>query len=403
MKKFLKVASILLIIILVFLFIVQARLDGILKRAAVEFAKREMGLNISFEDADVNIFLGRVKLTSFKILKNDGSDLLKSDYIIAAVSYQSLLKEIKIVDAFVIGGLDITINVDKAGKVDLKEFVENLKSKQAKKEAAVYMKEIRLVEGKINFRDGEISQIPHLTTLSDINLLLVHVGHGKAFGKDYFNYKISCKINPEDGGTLNSKGKIFVGGGGVNFNAGSTISKMNLLKFGPYYKDIMSLKLERGFVTVQGTAECKNNILDSKNKAVFEDISVEKTGDVTALSFGLSAQTVMEFLKDKHGKLEVEFKVVGDIRHPEFDMQIQVIDAASMAITGVINKSLRLIKDISGKTMDLGIKASEKAIDVGEKATYTAIDTTKAVRKGVTDAVKSIIPFGGRKEEEQIK
>ncbi|MEA3346790.1 MAG: DUF748 domain-containing protein, partial [Candidatus Auribacterota bacterium] len=314
MKKFLKIAGILLIIILVVLFIVQSRLDRIIKRAAVEFAKEEMGLNISFEDADVNIFLGSVKLTSFKILKNDGSNLLKADYIVANISYQSFLEERRVVDTLVISGLDITINMDKEGKVDLKEFVGNLKSKRGKKEAAVYIREIRLVKSKINFRDGEISQIPHLTTLSDINLLLTRVGYGKAFGKDYFNYKISCKINPEDGGTLSSKGRIFVGRDGINFNADSTISKMDLVKFEPYYKDIMLLKLEKGFVTVQSTAECKNNILDSKNKAVLKDISIEKTGDVKALSFGLPAQTVIGFFKSKHGKLEIKFKVSGNIK-----------------------------------------------------------------------------------------
>ncbi len=399
MKKLLKIAGILLIIILVVLFIVQSRLDRIVKRVAVDFAKREMGLNISFEDADVNIFSGSVKLSSFKIFKNDGSDLLKSDYITAAVSYQSLLKETKVVDALVIGGLDITINVDKTEKVDLKEFVEKLKSKQDKKEAAAYIKKIRLVEGKINFRDGEISQIPHLITLRDINLLLVRVGYGKAFGKDYFNYKISCEINPEDGGILRSKGKIFVGGDGVNFNADSTISKMNLLKFEPYYKDIMSLKLESGFVTVQGAAECKNNILDSENKAVFEDISVEKADDVKALSFGLPAKTLIDFLKNKHGKFEIEFKIAGDIRHPEFSIETQIMNAVSMAITVVINKSLKLIRDVSVKTVNLGIKASDKAIDLGKKATETAIDTTKAVKEGVTDAVKSIIPFGRGKDK----
>ncbi|MBN2190070.1 MAG: DUF748 domain-containing protein [Candidatus Aureabacteria bacterium] len=398
MKKILKVLTVLFLVFALALFIAQRHMSSVIKKIAVPLVKKQLSLVIDFDRADVNLFIGRVQLTGFSLLKGDGDILFKADRIVADLSFSSFFGEEILIRSLKLDGieLDLKTGEDIANTGEYKSLVGNIDCKKTSSSSCLFIDEISIKGGKINFYDGHISRPPHLTVFDDIKFNIREIGTGEKDKGNYSDFSIECVINPEDGGACGAKGRILLWSDKHNFDAELKIKRLDLTRLKPYYGKRMSLSLSEGYMSLTSSIRCRNDIIEAENTAVFENIGVAKTADLNSLVFGFPAQTFIEFLKTEKGSFEVKFTVSGDINNPRFNVESQFMDAISVSISSVIKNSLKMVQNVTEKAAKMGTKASETAVNVGKSAAETTVDTTKAVEKSVTDTLKSLIPGGNK-------
>lgn len=379
MKKILKFTVILFFIFALALFIAQRHMSSVIKKTAVPLVKKQLSLNIDFNRADVNLFVGRIHLTDFKLLKDDGTILFKADSIDADLSFGSFFGKEVLVRSLGVNGIEFDLktgdNIENTG--EYKNLVGKIDCKKTSRSACFFIDEISINDGKINFYDGHISRPPHLTVFEGIKFNIKEIGTGEKDKGNYSDFNMECAVNPENGGSCAAKGKILLWSDKRNFNADIEIRRLDLTKVKPYYGKKMALSLSKGYMSLTSSVRCREDNIEAKNTAVFEDIEVDKTADLNSIVFGFSTQTFIEFLKNGEGSFKVGFTVSGDINNPQFNIESQFTDAISASISSVIKNSLKMIQNVTGKAAKIGTKASETAVDIG---------------KSVTDTLKSIIP-----------
>ncbi|MDD5645101.1 MAG: DUF748 domain-containing protein [bacterium] len=400
MRKFFKTAALVLVSAFI-LFFIQRHLGFVIKKIAVPLVKKQLSLDIEFDEADINLFAGRVYLTDLKILKEDRSILFKTDRIIADLPFRSFFGKEILVKSLTLCGPEIDLNVGGSteNSAEYKNFIGNIDCSKTSPTSCFFIDKINISNGKINFYDGRIVQPPHLTVFDDISFDIRRIGTAEKNKQNYSDFNLKCAVNPENGGLCDIKGSILLWSDKYNFDAEIEARKIDLIKMKPYYGKKMFLPLKKGYMSIYSSIKCRENYIESRNTAVFESVEIDNAADLNTLIFGFPSQTFMEFLKNEKGTFKIEFAVSGDISNPKFDMEGQFADAMSAAITSVIKGSLRIIRNVTEKAAKVGAKTSETAVNVGKSTAETAVGTTKAVGKSVADTLKSLMP--GETENEK--
>jgi len=135
------------------------------------------------------------------------------------------------------------------------------------------------------------------------------------------------RVGKDKKGTLKVKGEITPPHPKLSFDLNIKLNELDLSQFSYYGNDGQPAKVKKGTVNLQSRAQCREDILEIKNKFNLEKVDVSwsksKIGRKLKIPEKLWAQLseILPFQKELTAELEV--LITGDIHNPKLRYSVQ--------------------------------------------------------------------------------
>ncbi|HEY7221978.1 MAG TPA: DUF748 domain-containing protein [Candidatus Binatia bacterium] len=253
--------------------------------------------------------------------------------------------------------------------------VPSLVEKQAKGTGAsrkLRISTIELKDGSLDFYDATVSRPPLRIRMEEIEAVIRDV-EAPAAEKTRFEIAGIVKGVKGDG---HAKLDGWVGPGARDSSSRVVLETVDLVTLQPYLIKKNEARVAGGTLDLNLASEVRNNNLDGKGKVVLRDLELARSGGYFDTFMGLPRNAVINFLKDNHNAIDVDFTLKGDTSHPNFSLNENLSTRIAMSMANQLGVTIRSVAEGLGT---LGRKGAEGAGGMVE---------------GVGSAVKRL--FGGR-------
>jgi Domain of Unknown Function (DUF748) len=257
-------------------------------------------------------------------------------------------------------------------------MVPSLTEKQAKNASeqgtarALTISTIELKGGSLDLYDATVGQPPLKIRMEDIEAVIRDVA-APAAEKTRFEIEGIVKGVKRDG---RAKLNGWVGPGATDSSSRVVLEAVDLVSLQPYLIKKNEARVARGTLDLNLASEVRNNNLDGNGKVVLWDLELARSGGYFDTFMGLPRNAVINFLKDNHNAIDVDFTLKGNTSNPNFSLNENLSTRIAMSMANQLGVSIRSVAEGLGT---LGRKGVEGAGGVVE---------------GVGSAVKRL--FGGR-------
>jgi len=198
----------------------------------------------------------------------------------------------------------------KAGAWELSNKVPLFRRGQGEKRLPVNIDEIVMKDGEVDYRDGRVG----LTTkVSAIDLKVSHVRLPTQKDPLPARFKMTFEINHEAKYKMDGRADFL--SPKITFDSEAALTGLSLPPFAPYYDHGLPVRITRGSLSMTSHAKCENDYLKAPAHVVLSGLQVEPK---QAKIFGFAANTVVDALKNKNGRVELDMMINGNIRNPQF-------------------------------------------------------------------------------------
>jgi len=157
------------------------------------------------------------------------------------------------------------------------------------------------------------------------------------------------------------------------------LRSVDMVALQPYLSKKNETKVQGGTLDLDLQSDIRNKMLKAPGKITISDLELAPAKGMFGSFMGVPRDAVVAFLKDKGGRITLDFVLEGDIGSPRFSLNetlsqrlaFSMADALKVSITGV----------------------ARGAASLGEKG----VETAGEVAKGVGGAIQTL--FGGRKKK----
>ncbi len=237
---------------------------------------------------------------------------------------------------------------------------------------AVMVSTIELKDGSVDLYDATVSRPPLRTQFVRIEAE-IHDVAVPAGEKTRFEIAGVMKGIRRDG-TVKING--WVGPGAKDSSSRIALAAADLVTLQPYLIRNNEARVTKGSLDLNLASEVRNRNLDGKGKIVLQDLELAPARGLFDTFMGLPRGAVINFLKDNHNAIDVDFVIRGDTSNPSFSLNEDLSTRIATAMAGRLGVS---VKDVAEGLGSLGRRGLEEAGDVV---------------KGVGSAVKRL--FGGQ-------
>lgn len=253
--------------------------------------------------------------------------------------------------------------------------VPSLVEKQVKSTGAsrkLRISTIELKDGSLDFYDATVSRPPLRIRMEQIEAVIRDV-EAPAAEKTHFEIAGIVKGVKRDG---RAKLSGWVGPGARDSSSRVVLGTVDLVTLQPYLIRKNEARVAGGTLDLNLASEVRNHNLAGKGKVVLRDLELARSGGYFDTFMGLPRDAVINFLKDNHNAIDVDFTLKGDTSHPNFSLNESLSTRIAMSMANQLGVSIRSVAEGLGT---LGRKGAEGAGGIVE---------------GVGSAVKRL--FGGR-------
>ncbi len=237
---------------------------------------------------------------------------------------------------------------------------------------ALTISTIELKGGSLDLYDATVSRPPLKVRMEEIEAVIRDVAVPAA-EKTRFEIGGIVKGVKRDG---RAKLSGWVGPGARDSSSRVLLEAVDLVPLQPYLIKKNEAQVARGTLDLNLASEVRNNNLDGKGKIVLQDLELARSGGYFDTFMGLPRNAVINFLKDNHNAIDVDFTLKGNTNNPSFSLNENLSTRIAMSMANQLGVSIR---GVAEGLSTLGRKGAEGASGVVE---------------GVGSAVKRL--FGGR-------
>ncbi len=321
----------------------------------------ESFLGKGFSVNRIDLHWGKVEALDINFKNPAGQDVFKTDSLTLGANFIGLLKKKYIISNLSLENPYILVEKDTKGK-----FVNPLPRKAPKEKGPeesippVLIKKIEIKNGSLDYLDRNVSVIPALTRLRDLELEFKEITF--PLGDNYSTYNITANVpGNQSTGMLKSKGKIKTKTKDMDCNV--ELRKLDITGFKPYYQKKGDVNVTRGTLDMDINVTVRSNKLNAPGKAVLSDLEFEKGSSVGNKFMRLPLSAVINFLKNNNNEIVVNFILEGDLDNPKFNLEENFMDKLSIAMAGKLGLS---IKSIGESVVTIGAEGA-KEIEKGVK------------------------------------
>ncbi len=144
----------------------------------------------------------------------------------------------------------------------------------------------------------------------------------------------------------------------------TTLRSIDLTLFTPYLLRVQEAEVDRGRLDMDLDFQVRQRKVRAPGKAIISDLQLRAGPGVGSTFMGVPRQGVVNLLKSREGKIELTFRVEGDLNDPRF--QLQQSFATAMA-TGLAEQLGVSVKGIGGGIVGLGQKGAGALGDTAQQ------------------------------------
>ncbi len=136
----------------------------------------------------------------------------------------------------------------------------------------------------------------------------------------------------------------------------ATLRSIDLTPFTPYLIQVKEARVDRGRLDMDLDFQVHRGKVNAPGKAILSDLQLSSAPGPLNNFMGLPRQGVLDLLKRRDGKIELAFRVEGDLSDPHFQVQRSFIDAMTAGLAEQLGIS---VKGVGGGVVGLGNKGAE--------------------------------------------
>ena len=143
-----------------------------------------------------------------------------------------------------------------------------------------------------------------------------------------------------------------------------TLRSIDLTLFTPYLLRVQEAKVDRGRLDMDLDFQVRQRKVRAPGKAIISDLQLRAGPGVVSTFMGLPRQGVVNLLKSREGKIEVTFRVEGDLNDPRFQLQQSFTTAMATGLAEQLGVS---VKGMGGGIVGLGQKGAGALGDTAQQ------------------------------------
>ncbi len=319
---------------------------GFLTHFALMYAERVLQMKVRISNAELHVLSGSVLINDMAVYHPTRKDetFIEADSVSMGLKISPIFVGKKPWLRVDIDAPKLVYVTDRRGNWELRDQVPLFRRGKGERRLPLNVERITIDDGFIEFRDGKVGKT---TKLSDIEVDVKKVQLPTE--KDPLPAKFELSFKIDGTAKYKMKGRADFLSPKISFDSDIKLTGLSLPPFAPYYdKRSMPVRITRGNLAMTSHAKCKDDYLNAPAHMTITSLSIEPKK--TAI-LGFAADRVVDNLKDKHGRLELDAMITGNIRSPNF----HITNDLSQAFAGSFAKGLTQgMKDLPGKLEDVG-------------------------------------------------
>lgn len=321
-----------------------------------------LGKNFSIQKLELN--WGKVEGAGISFKGPAGKEILKIGNVTITADFLGFLRNEYVISSVLLKDLYMLIETDQKGNVIMpalpaeKEKKDKEKTKKdAKKSPPVFIKNIGVRNGSIDYLDRKTAKTPILTKVRNIELDAKDIAI--PLGVNLTPYTLKANVPGNMGtGTLMSKGKVKLKTQDMDSRVETRKLDITIMK--PYFQKEGSVNVTKGFLDLDMDVKIASRMISAPGNVVLKDLEFESGSGMGSRFLGVPLSMVVAFMKNSNNEIPVKFLVEGSLDNPKFSLA----ESFSARFSSGLAEKLGLsVKDIGGSAVNLGSDATQK---VGE-------------------------------------
>lgn len=328
-----------------------------------------LGKNFSIQRLELN--WGKVEGAGISFRNPAGKEMLKIGAVTIEADFIGFLRNEYVISSVLLRDLYMLIETDKQGNVIMpalpaeKEKKEKEK-KDAKESPPVFIKNIGVRNGSIDYLDRKTAKTPILTKVRNIQLDAKDIAI--PLGTNFTPYTLKADVPGNmSTGTLMSKGKVKLKTQDVDSRVETR--KIDITAMKPYFQKEGSVNVTKGFLDLDMDVKIASRMIRAPGNLVLRDLEFESGSGMGSRFLGAPLSLVIAFMKKSNNEIPLKFVVEGSLDNPKFGL------AESMSAkfsSGLAEKLGLSVKDIGGSAVNLGSEGT-KTVGSGIKGLADSI------------------------------
>lgn len=319
-------------------------------RAAIGELKHqvETALGPESQIESIDVGLSGVTVTGLRIGAPKGwpaKDTLRAERVTIAPSLMAALTGKLRVESITVVAPYLSVLRTRNEKIRLLPSLLEKKSQPAASGGSVpdvAIGRIVLRDGAVDFFDASVQQPALKIGLRQIELTVSDLNVPGLSGRTDFDFSGVLKGKRRDG-RVEMRGWADIGSRDSSIK--TRLDGVDLVALQPYLIRAAEAGVETGSLDFEIASELRNRQLKAPGRIVISDLKLSAD---SGSFMGMPRQAVLFFLKDKDGRIAVDFTLTGDINDPKFSLNEVLSTQIAAAIANLMGVSLEGVAEALG-------------------------------------------------------
>ncbi len=311
----------------------------------------------------VEIGLRDVTVKNLRIKGKGGPDPLSVERIVVTPSLRSLATDQIRLSSVELERPEVVITLRPDGKVelplDLPAPDQGLAGRGEATQVAI--SQVRLRDGRISLIDQTVSGPPVRLHLEKVQARVEQLAVPLMPGKSPLEFEGIIRWRKTDG-LVRVSGWVEPATQDASVKA--TLRSIDLALLSPYLLKVHEAKVERGHLDMDLDFQVRQRKVDAPGRSTLVDLQLGSTPGKLSSFMGLPRQGIVNLLKTREGKIELAFRVEGDLSNPHFLLQRSFVTAMATGLAEQLGVS---VKGVGGGVVGLGKKGAEALGDAAQQ------------------------------------
>jgi hypothetical protein len=287
-----------------------------------------------FSVKEIRLKWGEVQALDIRLRNPHGTEVLSTDSLVLHADFKGVLRKKYAVSDLSLTNPYILIETDNKGKL-VNPILKKKTEAEGKPSPPVFLEDVSVEKGSLDYLDGKITRTPTLTRLRDIRLEFrkLHL----PFSEDFSSYTMTAAIPGNSAtGALKIDGKTRLKT--LDTDCRVNLTSLDITRFKPYFQKRGDVNVTRGLLDLNMNVKISSRKITAPGKAVLRDLQFESgTGK---RFFNIPLNPVLGFLKDNNGQIVFDFTVEGDMDNPKFNLRESIVQKLTLGIAARLGLSV---------------------------------------------------------------
>jgi len=227
--------------------------------------------------------------------------------------------------------------------------------------AQVAISEVLVHDGRIELIDWTVGGPPVRLRLEQVQVKVQQLAVPLAPGKSPLEFEGVLRGKKVDG-RVRLSGWVSPITRDASIKA--TLRSIDLTLLGPYLLTAQEARVERGRLDMDLDFQVRQRKVNAPGKVTLADLELKSPPGIVNAFLGLPRQGILNMLKTREGKIEIAFRVEGDLSDPRFQLQKSFATAMASGLAEQLGVS---VKGVASGVVSLGRKGAEGVGDAAKQ------------------------------------